>query len=117
MPLQIRKLKFSDIFPMSKIIKKIGIKEIMRQATASVDKNGSTAGTTADKQMEAGIAMLAVVLENIHLAEEEVTEFLANLVGLEPKAFADLPFDQLASIYDQLRKMPGLADFLQRASQ
>lgn len=118
MPLVLRKLKTKDIFPMSRIIKKIGIKEIMKQAAAALDKKSTGEKiNTEDKQMQAGIEMLAVILENIYLAESEVNAFLADLVGLKPEQFAELDIEELTSVFDQLRNMTGLSGFLKLASQ
>ncbi|MBP1992549.1 hypothetical protein [Paenibacillus eucommiae] len=111
--MKIRKLKMKDVFPMSRIIKKIGIKEIMKQAT----KNLTGKEGTAEAQKQVGTEMFAVILENLHLAETEVTAFLADLVGMKPEQFAELEFDQLASVYDQLKQLPGIASFLKQASQ
>lgn len=117
-PIKLRKLQMKDIFPMSRIIKKIGIKEIMKQAAAALEKKeeGSEQSTDA-KQMQAGMEMLAVVLENIHLAEKEVTDFLASLAGMESEKFAKLDIEQLGSVFDQFKGLPGLSSFLKRASQ
>ncbi|WP_054028134.1 hypothetical protein [Bacillus sp. FJAT-28004] len=118
-PIKLRKLQLKDIFPMSRIIKKIGIKEIMKQAAAALEENKEAASkrTTEAKQMQAGVEMLAVVLENIHLAEKEVTDFLASLAGMESEKFAELDIEQLASVFDQFKGLPGLSSFLKQASQ
>lgn len=118
-PIKLRKLQLKDIFPMSRIIKKIGIKEIMKQAAAALENKKPEASeqSTEAKQMQAGMEMLAVVLENIHLAEKEVTDFLASLAGMEPEAFASLDIEQLGSVFEQFKELPGLPSFLKQASQ
>lgn len=120
-PIKLRKLQLKDIFPMSRIIKKIGIKEIMKQAAAALEnkkpKVSEKEQLTEAKQMQAGMEMLAVVLENIHLAEKEVTDFLASLAGMEPEAFASLNIEQLGSVFEQFKELPGLSSFLKQASQ
>lgn len=118
-PIKLRKLQVKDIFPMSRIIKKIGIREIMKQAAAALEgkKDNASEQTTEGKQMQAGIEMLAVVIENMHLAEKEVMDLLASLAGMESDRFAELDIEQLASVIDQFKGMPGLTSFLKQASQ
>ena len=95
-----RPLKTSDIFKMSKILKKLNIKlEI--------------AGKTTQAQM--GVQMVQRIAENLHLAEDEVNAFLGELVGVDQEAFANLPIEDTLEIITLFKDQKGLASFLQTA--
>ena len=70
-----RGLQFGDIFTMSKIAKKLGIKV-----------------NTKDKsQEELGAELVMQAIENLHLAEKEVTKFFADLKGVSEEEISKMP--------------------------
>ena len=98
----LRNLKTSDIFKMSKILKKMGLK---------VDAGeGKT-------QQQVGAELILSVFENIHMAEAEVNEFLADLSGMKAAEFAELPIEQTMEIIKEFKRIPGLASFFNAAGQ
>lgn len=97
-----RPLKTTDIFKMSKILKKLNIKlDVSEKIT----------------QQEMGVQMIQRVIENLHLAEDEVNGFLAELVSVEPKEFADLPIEDALKIISLFKEQKGLASFLSAATK
>jgi predicted transcriptional regulator len=96
-----RKLKTSDIFKMSKILKKMGLKINTENAT----------------QKQAGADLILSVFENLHLAEKEVKEFLADLMGMSSTEFAELPFERVFEIIKDFKQMSGIESFLKSANQ
>jgi hypothetical protein len=97
----LRGLKTSDIFKMSKILKKMGLK---------VD-----AGDKSQRQM--GAEFILTVFENIHLAEFEVNEFLADMCGMKPEEFAELPIEKTLEIIKDFKQIPGISNFFKQANQ
>lgn len=97
-----RPLKTSDIFKMSKILKKLNVKLDVGEKTT---------------QQQMGVQMIQKVVENLHLAEQEVNAFLAELVGLEEKVFADLPIEDTIQIIGLFKEQKGLASFLSVAGK
>ena len=98
----LRGLKTSDIFKMSKILKQMGLK---------VDAGeGKT-------QQQVGAELILSVFENIHLAENEVSEFLAELSGMKAEEFAELPIEKTMEIMTEFKQIPGLASFFKSASR
>ena len=70
-----RDLQFGDIFTMSKIAKKLAIKV-----------------NTKDKsQEELGAELVMQAIENLHLAEKEVTKFFADLKGVSEEEIIKMP--------------------------
>lgn len=122
--MQVRSLKTKDIFPMSRILKKIGLKDVIREAAANMAANAKSANKPEDKrsaaasaQMKLGADIVATLFENLYLAEEETNAFLADLVGMKPEEFAELELTDTLGIIDQLKGSKVFASFLKQASQ
>lgn len=97
-----RKLKTSDIFKASKIIKKMNLNlEIKDKMT----------------QQEAGVYLIKQLAENLHLAEKEVNEFMADLIGISAKQFADLSISDSMKYFNQLKEQEDLLSFLSLAGK
>lgn len=94
-----RKLKGTDIFAMSKILKKMGIKPDV--------KKGMT-------QEQLGVDMFVMVLENIHLAEDEINEFMSGLIGISKEEFAELELEEMMDIFAQFKEQKGLDTFFKQ---
>lgn|SRR5690625_807271 len=102
MSYEMRNLKTGDIYKMSRILKKMDLKFDVQE------------GIT---QEQMGIYMIQKVLENLHLAEKEVNEFLSELIGITPKEFADLPLGEVINIYEQFKNQKDLIPFLKLAGK
>lgn len=97
---EMRSLKTSDFFHMSKILRKMKLK-----FEAPEDMS----------QQEMGIMMVQKVLENLDQAQNEINTFLADLVGITAKEFNDLPITDTIKIFGLFKEQEGLADFLKQA--
>lgn len=96
-----RKLKTTDLFAMSKILKKIGIK---------LEGNGKT-------QQQFGIDMFVAFLENMHMAEEEFNGFFASLLNITEKEFAELAIEDTFRAIEEFKNQEGLKLFLSMVSK
>lgn len=97
-----RSLKTSDIFAMSKILKKMDLKiKIPADATPT----------------EIGILLFQKIFENVHLAETEVNSFLADLVGMSPEEFGNLPLEDTLEIFRLFKEQKGFSNFLKLAGK
>ena len=94
-----RELKTKDVFAMSRILKKMDLK---------LDVNGKT-------QEQVGAESLLAIFANIHLAEQELTGFLADLNGMTAEQLADKPFGELKAILGELFAHSGIEDFFKSA--
>ena len=97
-----RELKTKDIFKMSKILKKMDLKV------------GDVVGK---KQEQVGAELILEVFENLHLAEAEVNEFLADMKGITVTEFEELPIDKTMEIIKEFKEMKGLSSFFKQANQ
>lgn len=98
----LRELKTSDIFKMSKILKKMDLK--INEVEGKTEK-------------QVGAELILSLFENIHLAEKEVNEFLADMVGMKPEEFSELPLEKTFEIIKEFKNISGLQNFLKQASQ
>lgn len=105
MEYKMRKLKTKDIFKMSKILKKLDLK----LSDVNIEE-----GTT---QTQAGITLIQKALENLHRAEDEVNEFLGDLVGLSGEEFGELDIEESINIIMLFKEQKGVANFLNKAEQ
>lgn len=97
----IRKLNGNDIFKMSKILKKINfdIKDI------NITELKTDRQNVSDVQIVAGVEIFKRVLENIHLAQDEVNDFLGGLCGCTGKEFGEKDLDEIAEIMIEFTNM------------
>lgn len=98
-----RKLKTKDIFKASKILSKIEI-DFKSLDTEGMDKS------------QAGLAIVKLVLENLYKAEEEVNEFIGDLVGLTGEEFSELDFEDSMAIMSEFKNIKGLDVFFKSAT-
>ena len=96
---KVRPLKTADIFAFSRVLKKLGLK---------LDFNGKS-------QEQVGGELLLTVFENLHMAQEEASAFLGDLVGLSAEEFQGLPIEDSIAIVTQVMSIPGITGFFKRA--
>jgi hypothetical protein len=99
--MEIRGLVVNDTFKMSKILKKMGLK---------MEVKGKT-------QEQLGSELILSAFENIHMAQEEVNDFLGDLVGISGDDFGKLPFEEGVTVIEQFKNIPGLDRFFKQANQ
>lgn len=102
MDYKMRALETDDIYAMSEIISKLGIKLEIQGAVT---------------QQQVGAQLLMKAISNLHLAKPEVNKFLAELVDIEPKKFGKLPLKDTFKIISLFKEQDGVADFLEQASK
>lgn len=96
-----RELITADVFKMSKILKKMDIK---------LEVEGKT-------QAQVGAELIVKIGENLHLAENEVNEFMGSLIGIPAKEFSELPLTKTFEYLEEFKNMPGLVNFFKLAGQ
>jgi len=107
---EMRGLKTSDIYVMSKILKKLNLK-----MNVDLNKYKGKKISQEDAGKEMMIDLLKTALENLSDAENEVNTFLASLVGLKAKEFSNLPIEDTFEIIGLFKEQKGLKNFLKQA--
>ena len=101
----LRPLKTTDIFKVSRILKAINL------STKDLNVTDETTST------QAGIEFIKMALENLHLAEDELTSFVADLAGMSIEDFNELPLEDGLALIAQLKEQKGIVDFLKSAAK
>lgn len=102
-PYKLRELCAKDVFPMVKIIRKIGLKDIgkafdpeeIRAITENVseDENATVDSIAETVGVSVVLKIIDVVMENLESAEQEIFVFLGGLSGMDADAVGNLPMD------------------------
>lgn len=113
-----RPLNMSDAFKMSRILKKLDIKtaEVLKNIDVKKITSKAKKGNALEEVGLQAVAELAQkVAENLYLAENEVNEFMASLVGIKAEDFAKLPLEDGIKIFSLFKEQKGIGSFLQAA--
>ena len=110
-----RKLCSKDIFPMSKIIDKIGFSEL--KTCFESDKVRQLAKQGDTKALEtAGMAVMfdigGIIIGNLQYCETEINNFLADLTGLTVEEIRNVSLADFAEMIIELVKKDEFRDFI-----
>ena len=122
----LRSLQGADIFPMSAIIKKIGVKEFknafqdeeIKDLVKSINSGEMSKDAAAN---QAGMAVILnivdVVLGNLPRAEKDIYKFLASLSGMKPNEVAALPMATFTGMVIDVIQKDEFKDFIKVVSR
>lgn len=95
-----RKPNIKDAFLMSRIIKKIDIKN----ADIKWEEKAETVGKE----------VIFYIVENIDKVEDEVSELISNIFEIEKEKALEVPLDE---VFEQLKNIEGIKNFFQQAGK
>jgi len=98
----IRELETNDIYAMSNILEKMNLK-----INATEEKT----------QKQVGAEFILMVFTSLHLAKDEVNNFMGSLAGMTGEEFGKLPLKKSFEIIQEFKKIPDLLSFFKQASQ
>lgn len=122
----LRSLQGADIFPMSAIIKKIGVKEFknafqdeeIKGLVQSINNGDMSKDAAANQAGMAVILNIAdVVLGNLPRAEKDIYKFLASLSGMKPNEIAALPMATFTGMVIDVIQKDEFKDFIKVVSR
>ena len=95
-----RKPNIKDAFLMSRIIKKIDLKnaDIKWEEKAEI----------------VGKEVIFYIIENIDKVEDEVSELISNILEVEKEKALEVPLDE---VFEQLKNIEGIKNFFQQAGK
>jgi len=108
-----RTLKTADLFSLSRILKKMNVKEDIKKVSKNV--TGLTEENKAKAEQAMQIDLLMIFVENIGSAEKEINKLLADLTGKTAKEIEDLGLTELISLFKELMSQEGVGSFLSTA--
>jgi hypothetical protein len=92
-----RNLKFKDVFTLSEIIDKMGLK-------ADINKLFDEAKTQTDAQAYVGGQLMMLMLSRLHKSENEVYKFMAGLTDKKPEDIENMEYAELKELFTELAK-------------
>ena len=95
-----RKPNIKDAFLMSRIIKKIDLKNADIQ--------------WEEKAEIVGKEVIFYIIENIDKVEDEVSELISNIFEVEKEKALEVPLDE---VFEQLKNIEGFKNFFQQAGK
>ncbi len=99
--MELRELKINDIFKMSRILRKLNLKLDFK------DKN----------QDQLGGELVLAIASSLDLAEDEISEFIAELAGITMQEFKELPIPETIELFKKFKAIKGLDGFFKLAGQ
>ena len=108
-----RKLKGKDIFKMSKILKRIGLKNEI----GSIVKSLETGEDKEELAMDLGVEFFAMIIENIHMAEKEIFDLLGDISGYTGEEYAERDLDLILDDIEQLKNSEDLMGFFKKVGR
>lgn len=115
MDFKFRELKFQDIFTMSRIIKKSGIKEEIK-GLFKESKEDAIKGNIEVSQ-DQGLQLAVILFENIHRAENEICEFISDLSGIKREVIMEMSMEETMKLLLSFGQMDGVGNFFKSASK
>lgn len=109
----VRKLKGKDIFKVSKIMKKIGLKKEVSALTTYLEEGQSK----EELVTEIGMEFFMMLIENFHLAEKEIFDFLGDLVGMSSEEYAERDLNLIIDDIEELKNSEDLMGFFKKVSK
>lgn len=122
----LRSLQGADIFPMSAIIKKIGVKEFknafqdeeIKDLVKSINSGEMSKDAAANQAgMTVILNIVDVVLGNLPRAEKDIYKFLASLSGMKPDEVAALPMATFTGMVIDVIQKDEFKDFIKVVSR
>ena len=118
MTYELRALSSKDIFPVSKIISKIGIKEFKNCFNSDTVKR-----LVQGKEEAEGIGLLimvdivGVILSNLPNCETEIYSFLSSMTGAKVKELEEMPMAEFAELITEIVQKEDFKDFFKVVSK
>jgi hypothetical protein len=111
---EIRQLKATDVFKMTSILSKIGVKnfkELLTQERLDLLKGEEKQAASMQLVMDA----LDILLENIEKCEEQLYKFFASLIGATMKEVKEMSAAEFMNLAYDVFTSEGFLDFFKAA--
>lgn len=112
----------NDVFLMSEIIEKMELdfdvdKVIRKTNVAKLENKKDAAKLGKDVMMTIGVDLVSKLFKNMHKAQKEVKQLIANLTGKNVAEVEKMNLRDLKQFFTDLVEHEGFSDFLSQAGQ
>ena len=114
---EIRDFKSKDIFPMAKIISKIGVKEFKQCFESDSVRTMIKGGDVQAIGIAIALDMGGVIISHLPDAEKEIYMFISNMTGLKQKELEDCGLAEFAEMLVAIFKKEDFVDFISVVSK
>ena len=120
MDINLRKFEFGDLPKLSKILKKIEVKDELKKlfSMPGVSSKDSKEEKERKEKLaeEMGADFGATAIVNLYMAEAEIYDFIAGLSGLTVKEVTKMEIDDMVKLFKEFGKSAGtLVSFFKAA--
>lgn len=116
MEFNLRKLNAKDLFPLSTILSKIGVKQFKSVfQSIAVDAKNGVEKDTLDLGLIFDIA--GIILENLEKCEDNIFKFLSSVSGMKLKEVEELSPTDFMELIVEVVKKEEFKDFFKAASR
>lgn len=114
----LRELSAEDMFTMIRIIKKVGLKEIIGCfSKPEIIAAASSGGKVEEIGFDALMRIVEVLVDNIESIKDDLYAFLSQLSGKNREEVAALPMNTFIHMIMDVVKMVNFKDFFPAASK
>ena len=118
MEYELRNLTSKDIYPVTKIISKIGFKEFKQVFESDTVRGMAANGEVAESVGLAIVIDLAgIVLANLSSCEKEINEFLSSVTGLNTEEINKIPMAEYMQLIIDIVQKEEFKDFFKVVSK
>ena len=103
-----RELKLKDIYKLSAIVDKMQVK-------ADLNKLMDDAKKQPDAQAYIGGQMIMILISRLHMAQKEVSSFLADLTGKNVDELDNLSIKEVTNLFKELFSKNDMSGFFNSA--
>jgi hypothetical protein len=119
-----RKLEAGDVFPMFKILGKIGVNQIaecfgkdtVQKVMSAASKEGGMKDFTQMMGISITLEMVNIILNNLPNCEHEIYQLLSRTSNLTPEQVKELDFPTFAAMVIDFVKKDEFKDFIKVVS-
>ncbi len=112
-----RKLKSTDLFPVCRILNKIGFSKIKSILESTEVKNLMTSKDADFTSVGMAVIfdVLGIIMENISSCEADLYKFIASVKEIKVEDVMDMPIAEFAKSIKEVIMHPDFADFFKEA--
>lgn len=115
MDLQIRRLKGRDVFTFLRILKKLNKDNSLRNLLKEI--NEKIVNDEMNKFELYGTEIICILVENLDAVENDVYEFLGDIVGMKAEDFSNLDLVDLVQIIKNIIEKNDIKAFFDAVSK
>lgn len=117
MEIELKKLTAKDLFPLSTILSKIGVKQLKGVFKDNIEQYSNADVDKTALGLNIAVEIAGLLLENLEKCEQNIYKFLASISNLKEKEVAELAPADFIELIIEVAKKEEFKDFFKAASR